>query len=179
MEHHVDLSGALSLIREIPDFPAPGVLFRDITPLIGNPEAFSLVAKELARSKFPYEKVVGIEARGFILGSAMAIDAKCGFVPLRKSGKLPHVTFAKSYGLEYGTDVIEVHIDALAQNEKVLLVDDVLATGGTLIAGIELMHELGAVISEVVVLLEISALGGRDRILRSFPDINIRTLVAI
>ncbi len=177
MEHQMELSAALSLIRDIPNFPSEGILFRDITPLIKDGEAFAVVAEALSHSAHPYSTIVGVEARGFILGSAMAIATSRGFVPLRKAGKLPHTTIAKSYGLEYGSDVIEAHIDAIAAGEKVLVVDDVLATGGTLIAAIELMLELGADIAEIVVLFEIVALGGRERILSKFPGISIRALV--
>ena len=107
----------------------------------------------------------------------MSIRAERGFIPLRKSGKLPHTTISKSYGLEYGSDILEAHIDALSDGDKVVIVDDVLATGGTLVAAIEIAQELGAEIIEVVVLLEISALEGRKRIFEKFPDITVRALV--
>jgi adenine phosphoribosyltransferase len=177
MEHQMELSEALSFIRDIPDFPSSGILFRDITPLLGNGEAFSRITHALANSDVDYTHVVGIEARGFILGAAMAQLKSVGFVPLRKAGKLPHTTIARSYGLEYGSDVIEAHIDALTSRDRPLLVDDVLATGGTLLAGLELIHELGAQVSEVVVLFEIEGLGGRARIEEKFPNVKIRSLV--
>jgi adenine phosphoribosyltransferase len=177
MEHQMELSEALSFIRDIPDFPSSGILFRDITPLLGNGEAFSRITHALANSDVDYTHVVGIEARGFILGAAMAQLKSVGFVPLRKAGKLPHTTIARSYGLEYGSDVIEAHIDALTSRDRVLLVDDVLATGGTLLAAIELIHELGAHVAEVVVLFEIEGLGGRTRIEEKFPNVQIRSLV--
>ena len=173
----MELSEALSFIRDIPDFPSSGILFRDITPLLGNADAFSAVTHALANSDIDYTHVVGIEARGFILGAAMAQLQSVGFVPLRKAGKLPHTTIARSYGLEYGSDVIEAHIDALTSKDRVLLVDDVLATGGTLLAGLELMEELGAHVVEVVVLFEIDGLGGRSRIEEKYPNVNIRALV--
>ena len=173
----MELSEALSFIRDIPDFPSSGILFRDITPLLGNAQAFSTVTQALAKSEFDYTHVVGIEARGFILGAAMAQSQSVGFVPLRKAGKLPHRTIARSYGLEYGSDVIEAHIDALTSGDRALLVDDVLATGGTLLAGLELMEELGAHVVEVVVLFEIDGLGGRSRIEEKYPNVNIRALV--
>ena len=173
----MELSEALSFIRDIPDFPSSGILFRDITPLLGNAEAFSTITQTLANSDHSYTHIVGIEARGFILGAAMAQLQSVGFVPLRKAGKLPHTTIARSYGLEYGNDVIEVHIDALTSQDRVLLVDDVLATGGTLLAGLELIHELGAHVLEVVVLFEIEGLGGRARIEEKFPHVQIRSLV--
>jgi adenine phosphoribosyltransferase len=171
------LSEALLLIREVPDFPSPGILFRDITPLLANGQAFSLVTEELSRSPHKYDSVAGVEARGFILGAAMAQGQRCGFIPIRKSGKLPHLTHSRSYGLEYGSDSLEIHIDAVAQGERVLLVDDVLATGGTLIAAIELLQEVGADIAEIVVLFEIAALDGRRRITERFPEISIRSIV--
>lgn len=173
----MDLAEALSYIREIPDFPSSGILFRDITPLLADGAAFATVTAELATTPFMYNRVVGIEARGFILGAAIAQREEVGFVPLRKAGKLPHTTISKSYGLEYGSDVLEAHVDAVSSHDSVLIVDDVLATGGTILAALELISELGAHVSEVVVLFEIEALGGRARILESFPTIKIRTLV--
>lgn len=178
MEHCMQLQQALALVRDIPDFPQSGILFKDITPLLADRDAFALVTAELSGNPDKYSHVVGIEARGFILGAAIAIGASRGFVPFRKAGKLPHTTISKSYGLEYGVDVIEAHIDALQEGDSVLLVDDVLATGGTLLAAIELIHELGAAITEVVVLYEISFLKGRERILERFPEITIRSIVA-
>ena len=174
----MELRDALSFVRDIPDFPQSGILFKDITPLLAQPEAFALVTQELAGKSDRYTKVVGIEARGFILGAAIASHTAHGFIPFRKAGKLPHTTISRSYGLEYGVDTIEAHIDALNSEDSVLIVDDVLATGGTLLAAIELVKELGATISEVVVLYEISFLNGRDRILDKYPDISIRTVVA-
>ncbi|CAN2198382.1 Apt Adenine/guanine phosphoribosyltransferases and related PRPP-binding proteins [Candidatus Nanopelagicaceae bacterium] len=173
----MQLSEALTLIRDIPDFPSSGILFRDITPVLANPQAFSVVTEHLAQSALPYTHVVGIEARGFILGSAISHHTQTGFVPIRKAGKLPHQTISRSYGLEYGVDVIEAHIDALTAADSVLVVDDVLATGGTLLAALEIIAELGAKVSEVVVLFEIEDLGGRRRISQEFPEIEIRSLV--
>ena len=173
----MQLRDALSLIREIPDFPIPGILFKDITPLLADAQALSAVTDSLVGDLTSYTHVLGIEARGFILGTAIAIRGEKGFIPLRKSGKLPHTTISKSYGLEYGSDVIEAHTDALSRGARVLIVDDVLATGGTLIAAIEIAQELGADIVEVVVLLEIAALGGRARIEEKFPNILVRAIV--
>ena len=173
----MQLDSALSLIREIPDFPIPGILFKDITPLLADARALTVVTDSLVGDPSTYTHIVGIEARGFILASAMSIRAEKGFIPFRKIGKLPHTTISKSYGLEYGSDILEAHIDALSDGDKVLIVDDVLATGGTLIAAIEIARELGAEIVEVVVLLEISALGGRNKILEKFPDISVRAIV--
>jgi adenine phosphoribosyltransferase len=178
MERCMQLQQALALVRDIPDFPQSGILFKDITPLLTNPEALALVTSELSGDPDTYSHVVGIEARGFILGAAIAIHAARGFVPFRKAGKLPHTTISKGYGLEYGVDVIEAHIDALQSGDSVLLVDDVLATGGTLLAAIEIIKELGASITEVVVLYEISFLQGRKRILEKYPELTIRSIVA-
>jgi adenine phosphoribosyltransferase len=175
----MNVKQALSLIREIPDYPVPGVLFRDITPLLKDGQAFAVVCDALSDSEHSYTAVVGIEARGFILGSAVARSRSLGFVPLRKSGKLPFERIGRSYGLEYGEDQIEAHIDALSKDDSVLLVDDVLATGGTLVAGLELVHQLGAQVSEVVVLLEIESLGGRELIASKFPSIHIRSLMKV
>lgn len=177
----MEISGALALIRAIPNFPIPGVLFQDIAPLIANPEAYKLVTRELARTESTFNLVAGVESRGFILASAIAIDSAVGFIPIRKAGKLPGVVIKREYGLEYGSDALEIQVGAFAQlqNPKVLLIDDVLATGGTLIAALELISELAGQICEVVVLLEITALGGRERILAAFPELKIRALVKI
>ena len=173
----MELTGALSLIREIPDFPIPGILFKDITPLLADAQALRVTTDALIGDSDSYTHIVGIEARGFILASAMALRSGKGFIPLRKAGKLPHRTFSRSYGLEYGSDVLEAHVDAAAPGDRLLIVDDVLATGGTLLAAIEIARELGAAVVEIVVLLEIEALGGRARILEKFPEISIRTLL--
>jgi len=172
---------ALALIRPVPDFPIPGILFQDIAPLIANPKAYEAVTKEFAQTQSPFNLVAGIESRGFILASAIAIDSAVGFVPIRKAGKLPGPIVKRDYGLEYGSDSLEMQVDALTHllNPQVLLIDDVLATGGTLIAALELISDLGGEICEVAVLLEISALGGRERILAAFPELKIRALVQI
>src|SRR5512147_2074796 len=140
MTFEYDLKDA---IRTIPDYPKPGILFRDITTLLGNARAFRRAVDELVQ---PYagtkvDKVAGIEARGFILGGAVAHQLSAGFVPIRKKGKLPHRTVAMEYALEYGTDVIEMHVDALEPGERVLLVDDLIATGGTALAAVELLRK--------------------------------------
>ena len=177
----MDITEALALIRPVPDFPIPGILFQDIAPLIANPKAYELVTKEFARTELPFNLVAGVESRGFILASAIAIDSRVGFVPIRKAGKLPGSVIKREYGLEYGSDSLEMQVDALAHVEdpRVLLIDDVLATGGTLIAALELISDLAGQICEVAVLLEISALGGRERILAAFPELKIRALVQI
>jgi adenine phosphoribosyltransferase len=172
---------ALALIRPISDFPIPGVLFQDIAPLVANPQAYELVTKEFAQTASPFNLVAGIESRGFILASAIAINSGVGFIPIRKAGKLPGAVIKREYGLEYGNDSLEMQVDALTHinNPRVLLIDDVLATGGTLIAALELISDLAGEICEVAVLLEIGALGGRERILAAFPNLKIRALVQI
>jgi len=177
----MEIAEALALIRPIPDFPIPGILFQDISPLIANPKAYELVTKEFAQTNSPFNLVAGVESRGFILASAIAIDSAVGFVPIRKAGKLPGSVIKREYGLEYGSDSLEMQVDALAHvsEPQVLLIDDVLATGGTLIAALELLKDLAAEVCEVAVLLEISELGGRERILAAFPEIKIRALVQI
>ena len=169
---------ALQLIRYIPDYPAPGILFQDITPLLGDSDAFAAVIDEMAKETGSHQVVAGIEARGFILGSAIAYAKSLAFVPIRKKGKLPHQTISRGYGLEYGADQIEIHIDAFSVGQEVLLVDDVLATGGTLLAAIALVAETGARVTEIVLLSEITELGGRARINSEYPEIRIHTLLS-
>ena len=175
------ISEALALIRPVPDFPIPGILFQDIAPLISNPKAFDLVTKEFAQTETPFNLVAGVESRGFILASAIAIDSAVGFVPIRKAGKLPGPVIKREYGLEYGSDSLEMQSAAFSEvkDPRVLLIDDVLATGGTLIAALELIAELSGEVCEVAVLLEICALGGRERMLAAFPNLKIRALVQI
>jgi len=175
------ISEALALIRPVPDFPIPGILFQDIAPLISNPKAFELVTKEFAQTETPFNLVAGVESRGFILASAIAIDSAVGFVPIRKAGKLPGAVIKREYGLEYGSDSLEMQVAAFSEvkDPRVLLIDDVLATGGTLIAALELIAELAGEVCEVAVLLEICALGGRERMLAAFPNLKIRALVQI
>ena len=175
----MDLSRALSLIRPIPDYPKPGILFQDITPLLSDAQAFDCVITEISSLDPSSEIAVGIEARGFILASALAIKKRIGFVPLRKKGKLPSQTFSRSYGLEYGIDEIEIHRDALKPGIKVTLIDDVLATGGTLEAAIALIADAGGEVTSIVVLLEIAALEGRERIAKISPHIPLHALVTI
>jgi adenine phosphoribosyltransferase len=178
MSHENQIDRALSLIRTIPDYPKEGILFQDITPVLSDPAAFNAVVKALAEVDPESTVVAGIEARGFIFASAIAVAKGCGFVPIRKKGKLPYTTFSKQYGLEYGVDEIEIHIDAFQPGSKVLLVDDVLATGGTLIAAIELVKEAGGLVTDIAVLSEITFLGGRQRIAEHSPEISIHTLVS-
>ena len=175
----MDLQGALSLIREIPDYPKPGILFQDITPMLANAQAFNLVLKEMSKHCAAAEVIAGIEARGFIFGSALAAHTELSFVPIRKSGKLPYRTISEKYGLEYGTDEIEVHVDAFLPNQKVLIVDDVLATGGTLLAAIELTQRCSAEVAGVLVLMELGFLEGRKLISGKYPDLPITSLVTV
>ena len=150
-------------IRNIEDVPAPGVTFRDITPLIGDPEGFKeAVSSIVAMSQgLKIDKVVGIEARGFILAAPVAFHLGAGFVPVRKAGKLPWEVVREEYALEYGTDVLEAHRDAVRPGDSVVIVDDVLATGGTAKAAIKLIEGLGAHVAALLFLIELDALGGR------------------
>ena len=134
------IDDALLLIREIPDYPKPGIRFQDITPLLAHGEAFITITEKFATYADSSTLIAGIEARGFIFASAVANQLRSGFVPIRKAGKLPHLTISESYGLEYGVDTLELHVDAVTPGSKVLLIDDVLATGGTIGAAIELIQ---------------------------------------
>jgi adenine phosphoribosyltransferase len=153
-------------IRDVPDYPQKGIIFRDITPLLGDKKIFSEVVALMSKAWMsdPPELVAGIEARGFIPGAAIAVKLGAGFVPIRKTGKLPWMTVVESYDLEYGTDQLEVHSDAVQPGQKVLIVDDVLATGGTASAAVRLMRKLGADVVGVQVLIELGYLDGRDRL---------------
>jgi adenine phosphoribosyltransferase len=173
-----EIDRALSLIRTIPDYPKKGIVFKDITPLLADGVAFSATVDSLNESLTKETVIAGIEARGFVFASAMASRKNLGFVPIRKAGKLPFTTISKSYGLEYGTDSIEVHSDAFDDGQNVLLVDDVLATGGTICAAIELIKAAGATVTTVAVLLEITSLQGRQRIMNDRPTISIIALTS-
>lgn len=159
--------GALvaSRLRDVPDFPRPGVLFKDITPLLHDPEAFGAVIAEVtSRHSGEVDLVAGIEARGFILAAPLACALGVGFVPVRKAGKLPGEVVSQSYDLEYGRATIEVRADAVQTGQRVLLVDDVLATGGTALAAWDLLERLGGHIVGLEVLIELGFLGGRQRL---------------
>jgi adenine phosphoribosyltransferase len=163
----LDLDALLrSRIREVADFPEPGVTFKDITPLLADHTAFAGVVDAIVshHGRGTIDKVAGIEARGFILGAAVAYHFGAGFVPVRKADKLPSTTYSQDYALEYGEATIEVHQDAFAPGERVLLVDDVLATGGTAAAAANLVRQAGAVVSGLSVLLELTALRGREQL---------------
>jgi adenine phosphoribosyltransferase len=156
-------------IRTIPDFPKPGIQFRDITTLLGHPGAFRYTIDRLVERYEPAGAgaIVGIESRGFIFGAALASRLGSPFVPIRKEGKLPYTTMRQEYALEYGQGVVEIHHDALRRGQEVLLVDDLLATGGTLLASAKLVELLGAEVLECAVVIELPDLGGRER-LRSY-----------
>ena len=157
-------------IRNIVDFPKPGIVFKDITPLLANPEAtqecFQLLINSLKDNKI--DKVVGVESRGFFFATLLAHHFKAGFIPVRKPKKLPFETISASYALEYGTDSLEIHIDAIQKGDRVLIHDDVLATGGTAQAVCELVEKLGGEIVQVNFLMELSFLNGRDKI-KEYP----------
>jgi adenine phosphoribosyltransferase len=154
------------LIREIPDFPRPGIIFKDITPLLADAAGLALAVELMANPfrKSRVDLVVGAESRGFIFGTAIAQSLNAGFVPVRKPGKLPHERMAKTYALEYGKDTLEMHADALHGDHRVLMVDDLLATGGTMKACCDLVSDLGGQIIGISVLIELTALNGRERV---------------
>lgn len=156
----------ISLIRDIPDFPEPGVVFKDITPVLGDGNALSILVDALAEphKKSGVTKVAGIEARGFTLATPVADRLGAGFIPVRKPGKLPHETVREDYALEYGTDALEVHIDSVTQGEKVLVVDDVIATGGTAAAAVRLLRTVGAEVVGIAVFIELAFLGGAEKL---------------
>jgi adenine phosphoribosyltransferase len=153
-------------IRTIPDYPKPGIMFRDITTLLGDAVAFRRAVDELVQpfAGKKIDKVAGIEARGFILGGAVAHQLSVGFIPIRKKGKLPHRTVAVEYALEYGTDIVEMHLDACAAGEKVMLIDDLIATGGTALAAIELLRKVGAEVVAAGFVIDLPELGGADKL---------------
>jgi adenine phosphoribosyltransferase len=166
------------VIRTIPDYPKPGIQFRDITTLLGNPRAFRRAVDEMVQ---PYagtrvDKVAGLEARGFILGGAVAHQLSTGFVPIRKKNKLPYTTMGEDYALEYGQDRVEIHVDAINRGDNVLLVDDLIATGGTALAGIRLMERAGAKVIGCSFVIDLPELGGADK-LRATGH-RVHTLVA-
>ena len=168
----------MSAIRTIPDYPKPGILFRDITTLLGNARAFRRAIDELVH---PYagqkiDKIAGIEARGFILGGAIAHQLSAGFIPIRKKGKLPHETVRVAYSLEYGLDEMEMHKDAVSPGEKVILVDDLIATGGTAEGAVKLLRQMGADIVAACFVIDLPDLGGRKKL--EALGVPVRTLIA-
>ncbi len=167
----------LAAIRTIPDYPKPGILFRDITTLLGNPQAFRRAIDEMVH---PYagmkiDKIAGIEARGFILGGAMAHQMSAGFIPIRKKGKLPHDIVRIAYSLEYGVDEMEMHRDAVQPGEKVILVDDLIATGGTAEGAVKLLQQMGADIVAACFIIDLPDLGGRKKL----EDLGVNVLTLI
>ena len=165
-------------IRSIPDYPKPGIIFRDITTLLGNARAFRRAVDELVQpwAGMKIDKVAGIEARGFILGGAVAHQVSAGFVPIRKKGKLPHTTVRIAYSLEYGLDEMEMHEDAVAPRERVVLVDDLIATGGTAEGAVKLLRQMGAEVLAACFVIDLPELGGADK-LRGM-NVPVRTLIA-
>ena len=166
-----------SSIRSIPDYPKPGIVFRDITTLLGNPRAFRRAVDALVH---PYagmkiDKIAGMEARGFILGGAVAHQLSAGFVPIRKKGKLPHDTVRIAYSLEYGVDEMEMHVDAVEPGEKVILVDDLIATGGTAVGAVQLLRQIGADVVSACFVIDLPELGGRKKL--EALGVEVRTLV--
>ena len=162
-------------IRDIPDFPKPGILFKDITPLLKNPQAIGETITLLSKSAkgLDITAVAGIESRGFIFGTGVSLELGVGFIPIRKPGKLPAETIGESYLLEYGTDTIEMHKDAVGEGDRVLLIDDLLATGGTVQAATKLIEKTGAEVSKIAFVIELGFLHGRDKI----PGYNITSLM--
>jgi adenine phosphoribosyltransferase len=164
-------------IRTIPNYPKPGIMFRDITTLLGDARAFRRAVDELVQpwAGGKIDKVAGIEARGFILGGAVAHQVSAGFVPIRKKGKLPHQTVRMAYALEYGTDEMEIHVDAIGKGERVVLVDDLIATGGTAEGAVKLLRQIGAEVLAACFIIDLPELGGADK-LRAL-GVPVRTLV--
>jgi adenine phosphoribosyltransferase len=153
-------------IRTVPDWPAPGVQFRDITPLLANPRVFRVLIDLFVHRYFDWkpDAVAGLDARGFIIGSVLAYQLNIGFVPIRKKGKLPYATVAETYELEYGSATVEMHTDAVAAGSRVLLIDDLIATGGTMMAGKRLLERLGATVIEGAAIVDLPELGGSSKL---------------
>ncbi len=167
-----------SSIRTIPDYPKPGIMFRDITTLLGNARAFRRAIDELVQpwSGSKIDKVAGMEARGFILGGAVAHQVSAGFIPIRKKGKLPHKRVSIAYSLEYGLDEMEMHEDAVTKGEKVILVDDLIATGGTAEGAVKLLKQQGADVLAACFIIDLPELGGAEKIRKL--GVPVRTLIA-
>jgi adenine phosphoribosyltransferase len=165
-------------IRSIPDYPKPGIMFRDITTLLGNARAFRRAVDELVQpwAGMKIDKVAGIEARGFILGGAVAHQVSAGFVPIRKKGKLPHTTVRIAYSLEYGIDEMEMHKDAIDTGDRVILVDDLIATGGTAEGAVKLLRQMGANVLAACFIIDLPDLGGAAKLRKL--DVPVRTLIS-
>src|ERR1700682_938319 len=175
MTFEYDLKAA---VRTIPDYPKPGILFRDITTLLGDARAFRRAVDELVQPSAgtTVDKVAGVEARGFILGGAVAHQLSAGFIPIRKKGKLPHATVSIPYSLEYGLDHMAMHEDAVTKGERVILVDDLIATGGTAEGAVKLLRQMGANVLAACFVINLPELGGADKIRKL--DVPVRTLVS-
>ena len=175
LEPEFDLRDA---IRTIPDYPSPGIMFRDITTLLGSPRAFRRCVDELVQpwAGTKIDKIAGIEARGFILGGAVAHQCSAGFVPIRKKGKLPYKSVSIGYSLEYGVDEIEMHEDGVGHGERVVLVDDLIATGGTATAAVRLLRQLGAQVLAACFIIDLPELGGAAKLHEL--DVPVRTLIS-
>ena len=171
------LTDLQSVIRSIPDYPKPGIMFRDITTLLGDANAFRRAADDLARpyAGDPPDKVAGIEARGFILGGVVAHQLSAGFVPIRKKGKLPHKSVRIAYSLEYGLDEMEMHEDGVSKGERVILVDDLIATGGTAEGATKLLRQMGAEVVAACFMVDLPDLGGADKLRKM--GVTVRTLM--
>ncbi len=167
----------IAAIRSIPDYPKPGIVFRDITTLLGNPRAFRRAIDELVNpfAGLKIDKVAGMEARGFILGGAVAHQLSAGFIPIRKKGKLPHTTVRIAYSLEYGVDEMEMHRDAIEPGEKVILIDDLIATGGTAEGAVKLLRQMGADVIAACFVIDLPELGGRKKL--EDLGVDVRTLI--
>ena len=170
-----------SKVVSIPDYPEPGVIFKDITPLFSDPEAFQALVRDIADHfrDAGITKVVGAEARGFLVGAPVAYKLGAGFVPARKPGKLPREVYSQSYSLEYGTDELQIHKDALNPDDVVLIVDDLVATGGTAAATAKLVEQSGARIEGFSFILELTFLNPRDVIAKEYPDCEVYTLIPV
>ncbi len=153
-------------IRTVPNWPAPGVMFRDITPLLSNPRVFRVLIDQFVHRYFELrpDVIAGLDARGFIIGSVLAYELGVGFVPIRKKGKLPFTTVEETYELEYGSATVEMHTDAVKARDRVLLIDDLIATGGTMMAGKKLLERLGATVIEGAAIVDLPELGGSDKL---------------
>jgi adenine phosphoribosyltransferase len=171
------LDAVKAAIRDVPDFPKPGIIFKDITPILQSPALFADVVDMLCApyADSPPDRIAAIESRGFIFGAAMAYKLGCGLVPVRKAGKLPYDTKSESYELEYGEATLEIHVDALEKGERVVIVDDLLATGGTAAATVKLVEGLGAEIAGVDFVIELAFLNGVERL----DGLNVRALITV
>ncbi|MGW1075372.1 adenine phosphoribosyltransferase [Streptomyces sp. NPDC002537] len=171
----------LAHIHDVPDYPKPGVMFKDITPLLADATAFGVLTDTFAGicERLAATKIVGLEARGFILGAPAAVRSGVGFIPVRKAGKLPGATLAQAYELEYGTAEIEMHADAVGPGDRVLVIDDVLATGGTAEAALQLIRRAGAEVAGVAVLMELGFLDGRQRLAEGLDGAPLEALITL